>query len=71
MLTIEEKDYDLNYLLHFDMLREILIKLAKNQTTLIKDVNSLKNSNKERDYKIMKIEKGIKELEKERAEMFE
>ena len=42
MLTIEEKDYDLNFLLHFEMLREILIKLAKNQNALQKDVNLIK-----------------------------
>ena len=61
MLKIDEKDYDLNFLINFEMLREILIKLAKNQTALIKDVNSIKNSNKERDYKIMKLEKTIRE----------
>ena len=71
MLKIDEKDYDLNLLIHFDMLREILIKLAKNQSDLIKDVDSIKNSNKERDYKIMKIEKAIREQENEIEEEFE
>ena len=61
MLTIEEKEYDLNFLIHFDMLRELLIKLSTNQANLLKDVESIKNSNKERDYKIMKLEKVIKE----------
>ena len=68
MLTIEEKEYDLNYLIHFDMLREILIKLAKNQTALIRDVDLIKNSNKERDYKLMKIEKLVKEQENQMME---
>ena len=63
MLTIDEKEYDLKYLIHFDMLREILIKLSKNQVSLQKDVESLKNANKEKDYKIMKIEKMIREQE--------
>jgi len=71
MLTIEEKDYDLNFLIHFDMLREILIKLAKNQNSLLKDVNLIKDTNKQRDYKIMKLEKIIKESENEMNEYLE
>ena len=71
MLTIEEKDYDLNFLLHFEMLREILIKLAKNQNALLKDVNIIKDTNKQRDNKIMKLEKIIKESENEMIEDFE
>ena len=66
MITIEEKEYDLKYLLNYDMLREILIKLAQNQNILQKDVESIKNTNKERDYKLMKLEKMIKEQEKEK-----
>ena len=57
MLTIDEKDYDLNFLIHFDMLREILIKLAKNQKALQNDIDLIKKSNNQRDYKIMKIAK--------------
>ena len=60
MLTIEEKDYDLKYLLQFDMLREILIKLAKNQRSLQNDIDSIKNSNIERDSKIMSLQEYIK-----------
>ena len=60
MLTIEEKDYDLKYLIHFDMLREILIKLAKNQKSLQNDIDSIKNSNIERDNKIMSLQQHIK-----------
>ena len=71
MITIEEKEYDLNFLIHFDMLREILIKLSTNQANLLKDVESIKNSNKERDYKIMKIEKVIKEQINESFDEFE
>ena len=61
MLTIEEKDYDLKYLLQFDMLREILIKLAKNQKSLQNDIDAIKNSNIERDNKIMSLQEYIKE----------
>ena len=60
MLNIEEKDYDLKYLLQFDMLREILIKLAKNQKSLQNDIDSIKNSNIERDSKIMSLQEYIK-----------
>jgi len=60
MLTIEEKDYDLKYLIHFDMLREILIKLAKNQMSLQNDIDSIKNSNIERDNKIMNLQQYMK-----------
>ena len=61
MLTIEEKDYDLKYLLQFDMLREILIKLAKNQKSLQNDIDAIKTSNIERDNKIMSLQEYIKE----------
>ena len=60
MLTIEEKNYDLKYLLQFDMLREILIKLVRNQKSLQNDIDSIKNSNIERDNKIMSIQEYIK-----------
>ena len=71
MLSIDEKDYDLNFLIHFDMLREILIKLSKNQSSLLRDVNSIKKSNRERDYKIMQIEKTLKEQENGQYEEFD
>ena len=41
MFRIEEKDYDLNYLLRFDMLREILMKLLKNQKNLQNEIDLL------------------------------
>ena len=65
MFRIEEKDYDLNYLLRFDMLREILMKLLKNQKNLQNEIDLLKNSNKERDDKIVNIEQLITELQEE------
>jgi len=65
MFRIEEKDYDLNYLLRFDMLREILMKLLKNQNNLQNEIDLIKNSNKERDDKIVNIEQIITELQEE------
>ena len=65
MFRLEEKDYDLNFVLRFDMLKEILIKLLKNQNNLQNEIDSLKNSNKERDNKIINIEQIITELQEE------
>ena len=69
MITIDEKDYNLNFLIHFDMLKEILIKLSKNQSELLRDVSSIKESNKTRDYKIMKIENSLKGQETQYEEL--
>ena len=35
MFRIEEKDYDLNFLLRFDMLKEVLMKLLKNHNKIL------------------------------------
>jgi hypothetical protein len=47
------------------MLREILMKLLKNQKNLQNEIDLLKNSNKERDDKIVNIEQLITELQEE------
>ena len=65
MFRLEEKDYDLNFLLRFDMLKELLIKLLRNQNKLQKEIDLLKNSNNERDNKIINIEQIITELQEE------
>ena len=65
MFRLEEKDYDLNFVLRFDMLKEILIKLLKNQNNLQNEIDLLKTSNKERDNKIINIEQIITELQEE------
>ena len=65
MFRIEEKDYDLNFLFRYDMLREILIKLLKNQNNLQNEIDLLNISNKDRDNKIVNIEKTITELQEE------
>ena len=63
MFRIEEKDYDLNFLLRFDMLKEVLIKLLKNQNNLQNEIDVLKNTNIERDNKILNLEQIITELQ--------
>ena len=63
MFRIDEKDYDLNFLLRFDMLKEVLMKLLKNQNNLQNEIDILRNSNVERDNKIMNLEQIITELQ--------
>ena len=65
MFKIEEKNYDLNFLFSFDMLKDILTRLLKNQKDLQNEINILKNSNKERDEKILNIEEIITEIQEE------
>ena len=65
MFRIEGKDYDLNFLMRFDMLKEILINLLKNQNNLQYEIDLLKNSNKERDKKIINIEEIITGMQEE------
>ena len=60
MLKIEEKEYDLNFLFQFSfdfqMLKEILIKLAKSNQDLESRVKDLEKSNKEKGNRISKLE---------------
>ena len=63
MFRIEEKDYDLNFLLRFDMLKEVLMKLLKNQNNLQNEIDILRNSNIERDNKILNLEQIISEIQ--------
>ena len=63
MFRIEEKDYDLNFLLRFDMLKEVLMKLLKNQNNLQNEIDILRNTNIERDNKILNLEQIISEFQ--------
>ena len=58
MYKIDEKDYDFNFLIHFDMLKEVLIKLVRNQKELEKEITKIKKSNGERDKKINFLRKN-------------
>ena len=69
MLTIDEKEYNLNALIHFEMLREILIKLSRNQTELITEVELMKKSNQQRDKKIIELEESLKESNNKLSEV--
>ncbi len=60
MLNLEEKEYDLNFLcsftFDFQMLKEILIKLAKSNIDLQNKLKKLEKSNDEKDKRISNIE---------------
>jgi chromosome segregation ATPase len=60
-VTYEKKEYNLNAVLSFDLLKEILYKLLISQDNLEKEINEIKHSNNKRDKDIAKIEKYIKE----------
>ena len=59
MLHLERKEYDLNMLLNFEMLKEILIKLAKSQDKLEDEIKNINHINSKRDKIIIKLEKEI------------
>ena len=60
MLKLEEKEYDLNFLcsftFDFQMLKDILIKLAKSNQELKDKINTLEEGNKEKDKRLSEIE---------------
>ena len=56
MLEVALKQADLNYLFQFDLLKQILINLSKNQENLNQELNKINESNKIRDDRITKLE---------------
>ena len=44
MLKLEQTEYDLNTLFSFDVLKEILLKLAKSQIKLENEIANIKNT---------------------------
>ena len=61
MLHLDKTDYDLNTLFSFEILKEILLKLARSQDKIEKEINTMKKSNIKRDKKISKIAKVMNE----------
>ena len=49
MLNLENKDYDLNTLFSFEVLKEILLKLARGQVNLEAKVQNIINLYKNKD----------------------
>ena len=61
MLHLDKTDYDLNTLFSFEILKEILLKLARSQDKIEKEINTMKKSNIKRDKIISKIAKIMNE----------
>ena len=59
MLHIEKKEYNLNMMLNFEMLKEILIKLSISQEKLEDEIKSIHQMNSKRDDIIIKLEKTV------------
>ena len=64
MLKLNKQDYDLDNLLgfNFDMLKEILMKLCKNQSNIDSELNDIRESDEKRDKKISDLDKKLREL---------
>ena len=64
MLKLSEQDYDLDHLFgfNFEMLKEILMKLCKNQSKMDSELNDIRESDEKRDKKISDLEKKLREL---------
>ena len=56
MIEIDIKQMDLNYLFQFDLLKQILINLSKNQESLNQELNKINESNIKRDERITRLE---------------
>ena len=59
MLKLDKIQYDLKALFSFEMLKEILLKLAKSQIKIEEEIKNIKNNNLNRDKIFLKIEKII------------
>ena len=57
----DKKEYNLNAILSFDMLKEVLFKLLISQDKCEREIDEIKNSNKKRDKDILMLEKLIKD----------
>ena len=64
MIKLNKQEYDLNNLLglNFDMLKEVLMKLSKNQNEIESELNDIRETNEKRDKKISDLEKKIRDL---------
>ena len=59
MLHLENKEYDLNMLLSFEMLKEVLLKLSRAQDKLENEIKLINLNNSKRDNIIIKLEKTV------------
>ena len=56
----EKKEYNLNAVLNFDLLKEILYKLLISQENIENEIDKINKANIKRDNDISKLEKIIK-----------
>ena len=59
MLHLKNKEYDLNTLFSFEVLKEILLKLARSQDKLEGDINIIRQNISKRDQILFKLEKAV------------
>ena len=59
MLHLESKEYDLKMLLNFEMLKEILLNLAKSQDKLENEIKNIHTANIKRDNMLLKLEQYV------------
>ena len=57
----EKKEYNLNAVLSFDLLKEVLYKLLTSQDNLEKEIDKIKKDNLKRDNDITKLEKAVRD----------
>ena len=60
-VTYQKKQYNLNAVLSFDLLKEVLFKLLISQENIEKELDKIKKSNKKRDKDISKYKNLLKE----------
>ena len=59
MLNLDKKEYDLNTLFSFEVLKEILLKLARSQDKIENDIKNIKQNISKKDKIILKLQKTI------------
>ena len=59
MLNLDNKEYDLNTLFSFEVLKEILLKLARSQDKIENDINNMKQNISKKDKIILKLQKAV------------
>ncbi len=56
ILKLNSNDYDLNLLFNYDILKQVLVNLTKNQSVLFNEIASLKSSSDSFDFRLKPLE---------------
>ena len=59
MLKLNDKDFELNALFNYELLKQLLLELAKSQSKLENEMNKMKISNEKRDKIMMKLKERL------------